>query len=604
MFQTFDETAATSEVPGRVAALRGLLRKGRLDAFLVPRGDEHRGEYVAASSERLKWLTAFSGSAGMAVVGLKTAALFVDGRYTVQAPQQTDTRLFEILQVPEARMSDWLIANLAKKAVVGFDPMLHSIDEIERLKAALKPHDIRLRTVSRNPVDRAWGKSRPAAPAEPVMVHPLSLAGASAADKIAAVQAELAKQGQDAALLTMPDSVCWLLNIRGSDIPHTPVVLAFAIVPRRGKVELFVDPGRVDRAAAAHLKPVARLFKREGLKDRLQACKAAGKRVRVNAETAAHWFAQKLGNRLIARGTDPCVRPKAIKNSAEIKGMRGAHKRDATAMCRFLAWFDRESAAGKLDEIGAAQQLEAFRRDTGKLKEISFDTISGSGANGAIVHYRVNVQTNRRIGRNELYLVDSGAQYSDGTTDITRTIATGRPSAEMRRNFTLVLKGHIAIANARFPVGTRGIDLDPLARHALWQHGLDFDHGTGHGVGSYLSVHEGPQSISKRGMVALEAGMIISNEPGYYKMGAYGIRLENLVLVQPPSRPATGDREMLSFETLTFAPFDRRLIEIELLSPTELDWINGYHRQVFEMVASDLDNEDKHWLRSATDALK
>ncbi|MGI9480045.1 MAG: M24 family metallopeptidase [Hyphomicrobiaceae bacterium] len=605
MFQTFDETAATEAVADRVAGLRGKMRQERVDAFLVPRGDEHRGEYVAAASERLKWLTAFSGSAGMAAVALKSAALFVDGRYTVQAPQQTDTALFKVLQTPAAKISDWLIGSLKSGHVVGYDPWLHSIQEIEQLTETLKPHGIKLRLLARqNLIDQVWGDDRPPRPNKPVTVHPQARAGKSPADKIAQVQEILAEAGQDAVLLTMPDSICWLFNIRGSDIPHTPVVLAFAIIPRRGKAELFIAPERLDEAATAHLKPVAKLLDPSALKARLAALKSAEKTVRLSLATAAFWFQSKLGKKLIAPGEDPCLQLKAIKNAAEIKGMRAAHQRDAVAMCRFLAWFDREAAGGKLDEITAARQLEVFRRESNKLKEISFDTISGAGPHGAIVHYRVNVDTNRVIERNELFLVDSGGQYEDGTTDITRTIATGKPSADMRRHFTLVLKGHIAIARARFPVGTRGLDLDPLARMALWQHGLDFDHGTGHGVGSYLSVHEGPQSISKRGDVALQPGMIISNEPGYYREGAYGIRIENLILVEPAKRLKGGDRDMLSFETLTFAPIDRRLIETELLSDEECAWLNAYHAQVFEIVSGKLDADDRTWLRDATRPLR
>ncbi|MFY0611070.1 MAG: aminopeptidase P family protein [Hyphomicrobiaceae bacterium] len=604
MFQTFDETAATEEVAGRVAGLRDKMRSERLDAFLVPRGDEHRGEYVAPASERLKWLTAFSGSAGLAAVGLKSAALFVDGRYTVQAPQQTDTSVFDVLQAPAAKASDWLIKSLKSGDVVGFDGWLHSIQEIEQLSETLKPHGIKLKPLARqNPIDQIWGASRPPPPANPVTVHAQSRAGQSAVDKMAQIQKALVEAGQDAVLLTMPDSICWLFNIRGSDIPHTPVVLAFAIVPKRGKAELFIAPGRLDDAVRAHLKPVAKLVDPAKLKNRLAALKSAGKTLRLSTATGAFWFQSKLGKKLIVPGADPCLKLKAIKNPAEIKGMRSAHQRDAVAVCRFLAWFDREAAVGKLDEITAARQLETFRRETNKLKEISFDTISGSGPHGAIVHYRVNVETNRVIGRNELFLVDSGGQYEDGTTDITRTIATGKPSADMRKHFTLVLKGHIAIAMARFPVGTRGLDLDPLARVALWQHGLDFDHGTGHGVGSYLSVHEGPQSISKRGDVELEPGMIISNEPGFYKEGAYGIRIENLVLVEPATRLKGGDRDMLSFETLTFAPIDRRLIETELLSDAERAWLDAYHAQVFETVAGKLDTVDTEWLRDATQPL-
>jgi Xaa-Pro aminopeptidase len=600
MFQSYDETAQTEAVAGRVAALRDAMRKAKIDVFLVPRGDEHRGEYVAPSSERLKWLTAFSGSAGLAVVGLEAAALLVDGRYTVQAPQQTDTRLFEVLQTPERRLKDWLIEHLSGGDVVGYDPWLHSIAEIEDLTDALKPYEIKLKALPRNPIDQLWGSDRPQPPSGPVTVQPEDLAGTSARDKVGAVQKTLTDEGQDAALLTLPDSICWLLNIRGSDVPHTPLVLAFALVPKRGKAELFIDRGRVGEEAAAHLKAVAKLAKPESLKARLAELKSSGKTVRVSKAHAAQWFLRQLGSKAIAFGGDPCIRPKAIKTQAEIEGARAAHARDAVAFSRFLAWFDANAPSGQLDEIAAAKKLEWFRAETNQLREISFDTISGAGANGAVVHYRVNVDTNRPIREGDLYLVDSGAQYVDGTTDITRTIAVGTPSKEMRRDFTLVLKGHIAIAQARFPAGTRGVDLDPLARAALWQHGLDYDHGTGHGVGSYLSVHEGPQSISKRGETVLEAGMIISNEPGYYKEGAYGIRIENLILVEPVSAVEGGDRQMHSFETLTFAPIDRALIDTRLLSPAEISWLDAYHARVFEMVSPHLAPKDVQWLHEAT----
>ncbi len=605
MFQTFDETAATGEVAGRVAGLRQLLTKAGVAAFLVPRGDEHRGEYVAPASERLKWLTAFSGSAGMAVIATRKAALFVDGRYRVQARQQTDIRLFEIRSVPDETLSDWLIETLGEGDAVGFDPWLHSIDEIELLGAKLKLKGISLKALARNPIDRLWGVEQPPPPANPIIIQPLTRAGRKAEDKIGDVQTALADAGHDAVVLTMPDTICWLFNIRGSDVAHTPVVLAFAIVPRRGKPELFIDPERLDGNVLAYLKPLARLSNPAALKARMADLKRAGKLVRLSPQSAAYWFARQLGGaKRIARGADPCLLPKAIKNRAEIKGIRQAHARDAVAMCRFLAWFDREAASGRLDEIAAVRQLEDFRRETGKLKEISFDTIAGSGPHGAIVHYRVNVATNRQINKGELFLIDSGGQYADGTTDITRTIAVGTPSAEMRRHFTLVLKGHIAIATAMFPKGTRGMDLDPFARAALWRHGLDFDHGTGHGVGSYLSVHEGPQSISKRGEVALQPGMVISNEPGYYKEGAYGIRIENLVLVEEPAKPDDGERDMLSFETLTFAPIDRRLIDSQLLSKAEVAWINDYHGKVRVVVSEALEPADRDWLEAATAPLR
>jgi Xaa-Pro aminopeptidase len=603
MFQTFDETALTNAIAPRVAQLRQAMATLRIDAFLVPRGDRHRGEYVAAHDERLKWLTAFSGSAGLAIVAARSAVLFVDGRYTVQARQQTDTSLFEIQQVPAAKTADWLQGALGTGQTVGFDPWLHSIDEIEQLEAALKSKGIRLKALPRNPIDKIWGADQPPPPAAPVVAHPLSRAGRSAEEKIADVQAALAAAGEDAIVLTLTDSVAWLFNIRGSDIPHTPAVLAFAIVPAEGRASLFVEHERLGEAHARQLEEVADLVPPEALTDNIDALKAAGKRVRLNPATAAYWFSRRLGEKCVSRGPDPCQRAKAIKNAAEIKGTRAAHHRDGVAVCRFLAWFDREAPPGRLDEIKAASELEAFRAETGKLKEISFDTIAGSGPNGAIVHYRVNTESNRRIGRGELFLVDSGAQYADGTTDVTRTIAIGRPKPEMRTHYTLVLKGHIAIATAVFPEGTRGVELDPLARQALWRHGLDYDHGTGHGVGSYLSVHEGPQSISRRGEAVLEAGMIISNEPGFYLEGAYGIRIENLVLVNPPQKPEGGDRAMLSFETLTLAPFDRRLIDTKLLTGEEKAWVDAYHKRVMAEVGPELDAADRRWLEGATKRL-
>ncbi len=601
MYQSFETNSATHAVPDRLSDLRELLNKSKLDGFLVPRGDEHRGEYVAPASERLAWITGFTGSAGFAAITSSKAALFVDGRYTVQAKVQTPGRLYEYLPIPGSTYADWLIKTLGKSGgTIGYDPWLHSIAEIARASEQLSQHNVRLKAVARNPIDRIWGKDRPAPPLEPVIVQPVSLAGESAEDKIKRLQQELVEAGQDAAILTAPDSICWLLNVRGSDVAHNPVVLCFAILPAKGKVELFIAPEKLHDEAKAHLKASAKLFAPYDLKARLQALKEAGKTVRVHRETCPVWIGRQLGgDRTIVDGSDPCLLPKAIKNKVEIRGMRTAHKRDAVAICQFLAWLDKEAGKGQVDEIQAAQQLESFRTRTNKLKEISFDTISGSGPNGAIVHYRVTNDTNRRLGRGELYLVDSGAQYADGTTDITRTVSIGKPSEEMRDRFTRVLKGHISLATALFPEGTRGVDLDPFARRALWDAGLDFDHGTGHGVGSYLSVHEGPQSISKRSMVELKPGMIISNEPGFYKEGAFGIRIENLVLVQPAKKPGGGDRAMMSFETLTFAPIDHRLVDVVLLTDAERAWLNDYHARVLAEVGPRLGAEERAWLEDA-----
>ena len=607
-FQSFVDQAEPGAGAPRVARLRRWMRtqSPRLAGVLVPRADEHQGEYVAPYAERLKWLTGFSGSAGLAIVLARRAALFVDGRYTLQAREEVDTDLFEILQVPKEKPSRWLgeaLGKAGKGARIGFDPWLHSLAEIERLAAVLQSRGVRLVPLARNPVD-AIRAGRPPPPLNPVEPHPLRYAGRKAADKIADIARGLAEAGEQAAILSLPDSIAWLLNMRGSDIPHTPVAPCFAIVhaDSRRPVDLFIDRRKLDEAARAHLEGIARIHPRRALAGAVRALGRAGARVRLDPHRTPWWFARRLrrwGGE-ISRGEDPCLLPKAIKNRAEIEGARAAHIRDGVAMARFLAWLDVEAPKGRVDEIAAARRLEALRRESGCLREISFDTISGAGHHGAIVHYRVTTRTNRKLGRGTLYLVDSGAQYPDGTTDVTRTVAIGRPTAEMRSRYTLVLKGHIAIATARFPEGTRGADLDGFARRALWEAGLDYDHGTGHGVGSYLSVHEGPQAISKRGTAELKPGMILSNEPGYYKEGAYGIRIENLVLVTEPAPMRGGERPVMGFETLTLVPFDRRLIRAEMLSAAERAWVDAYHARVRKAIASRLSGKARAWLEAAT----
>lgn len=600
MLQTFHSLSEPERVAERVKALRAFMAKAKIDAVLVPRSDEHQGEYVPACAERLHWLTGFSGSAGIAVVGKKAAVLAIDGRYTVQAAAETDTTIFDVSLLLRPKLADWLIANVAKGGTIGFDPWNHTAGEINRLTAALAPKGIKLKALSKNPIDVLWGKERPKPPQNPVIAQPLAFAGRTAADKISELQTRLKQDGQSAVILTLPDSICWLFNIRGSDVAHNPVVLAFAIVPASGKAELFIAPDRLDSEARANVAPVAKLLAPAKLAERVKELKTKSKRVRLDPETAAYWFEQKLGSKLISRGQDPCIVPKAIKSDAEVVGARAAHVRDGHAVVRFLAWLDDWASDGTLDEITAVQKLEEFRRDTNMLRDVSFPTISGSGPNGAIVHYRVSEETNRRVTPGELFLIDSGGQYPDGTTDITRTIAVGKPSEDMQRHFTAVLKGHIAVATARFPKGTRGIDLDPFARRALWQIGADFDHGTGHGIGSYLSVHEGPQSISRAGMAPLHPGMLISNEPGYYKVGEYGIRIENVVLVTMPETVEGGDRETMAFETLTLAPIDRRLILADMLEKSERDWLNAYHKRVYDTLAQGLDPSTRNWLKQAT----
>ena len=602
MFQDFSSTSDPTLGVAGIARLRDLMAKLGVDAVLVPRADEHMGEYVPPSAERLQWLTGFTGSAGLAIIGRRFASLFVDGRYTLQAATQVDGATVDVIEIPETDPWTWLARRLGRATTVGYDPWLHTTTSVRQLAEKLKAKEIALKPLASNPVDRVWGTQRPAVPLGSVIVQPLQYAGKPASEKLADIQKGLETDGQDAAILTLPDSIAWAFNIRGSDVKHNPTALAFAIVHVRGKPELFIDKRKLDRDARAHLSSIARLREPDELEERVQALRSAKRRVRLDHGTAAHWFRRKLGERsaLVIDGRDPCILPKARKNDTEIDGARAAHVRDGIAMARYLAWLDRQAPSGDLDEIAAVQQLESFRAETQALREISFDTISGSGPNGAIVHYRVSEQSNRRLAAGELFLVDSGAQYQDGTTDVTRTVAIGTPTAEMRERFTLVLAGHIAIATARFPKGTTGAHIDAFARRALWDRGLDFDHGTGHGVGSYLSVHEGPQSISKRGHVAIEPGMIISNEPGYYKTGAYGIRIENLLLVTPPENINGGDRAMLGFETLTLVPIDRRLIDPNLLSAAALAWLNGYHARVRVVISPGLSSEDRAWLDAAT----
>ncbi len=601
MFQSFEEISSPAAVPERVTALRRELKSRKLKGFLVPHSDEHQDEFLPPSAERLRWLTGFTGSAGAAIVLENAAALFVDGRYPLQARAQTDISVFEVLQTPQTKASKWLADRLPKGGAIGYDPNLHTIKEIERLTESLGKAGITLQPQETNPIDLLW-QDRPAPPSAPVVPQGPELAGRSAKEKISELQETLKREKTDAVLLTLLDSIAWLFNIRGGDISHSPLVLAFALVPSRGKPLLFIDPAKIGDNVRGHLKDAAELLAPDALAGRLATLGQKGGRIRLDPETTPVRFAQVLeaaGAKIVA-GDDPCILPKAIKNAAEMAGARAAHIRDGAAMARFLAWLDKHSALGRVDEISAAMKLEEFRRDTGELKDLSFDSISAAGPHGAVVHYRPTTATNLKLKPRSLYLIDSGAQYADGTTDVTRTIAIGSPSTAMRRHYTLVLKGHIGVASAKFPKGTRGQDIDPFARRPLWEAGLDFDHGTGHGVGSYLSVHEPPQRISRTGSVELQPGMILSNEPGLYREGEYGIRLENLVLVTPPKPIKGGTREMLGFETLTLVPFDRRLIDPALLTQDELAWLNAYHAEVRRKIAPLLKGADRSWMREAT----
>jgi Xaa-Pro aminopeptidase len=600
MFQTFDDTAEPQLSRERVAGIRQKMQELGIDAYVVPRSDEFQGEYVAPSSERLRWLTGFSGSAGLCIVTRDQAVLFTDGRYTIQARQQVDPAIFSIVHSVEEPPHQWLAKNLAPGSVVGYDPWLTTAEAAERLRKACTECGAVLKAVEPNLVDSLW-QDRPSAGAEPVSVHPAQFAGRVASEKIADIGAELEKAKADATVLTLPDSVAWLLNIRGRDVPHTPIVLAHAIVRQAGRAELFIEPSRLPEDVAAHLARVADVQRPAELKAALQRLGQEGLRVLVDPEWAADAIVSALqsGGAEIVKGKDPCLLPKARKNATEREGARSAQRRDGIAMARFLHWFDMEAPGGALDEIAAVTALERFRRDSGVLKDVSFDTIAGAGEHAAIPHYRVSTRSNLAIKPDQVFLIDSGAQYEDGTTDVTRTVIVGEPSAEMRDRFTRVLRGLIAISRLHFPKGTMGGHIDAFARSALWSAGLDYDHGTGHGVGSYLSVHEGPARLSKSDRMVLEPGMILSNEPGYYKEGAFGIRIENLIMVSEPMPIAGGERPMMGFETLTLVPIDLRLVEPALLDEGERDWLNAYHQRVHREISPFLNEAERHWLDNA-----
>ena len=601
-FQSFDDSSERAQSAARVAALRGELKRRGLDGFVVPRADRQQNEYLPASEERLAWLTGFTGSAGAAVVLADRAALFADGRYSVQAATQVDGKIFSIEHLVEHPPEQWLEQNLGKGAKLGYDPWLHTSDQVEKLRKAAASAGAELVAVDSNPIDALW-RDRPAPPAGAATLRELKLAGEAAPDKLKRIRVELKKIRADALLVSDPQNVAWAFNIRGADVTHTPLALAFALIPQDGRPSLYIEAAKLDNQVRHAIEEFSDVRVPEDLTRDLD--KLNGKVVRLDQASASDALTRLLTDTggKPQRGTDPIALLKATKNHAEIVGSRAAHKRDGVAMARFLTWFDKEASSGKLTEIDAVAALESFRRDTGALKDISFPTIAGAGPNGAIVHYRVTRASNRRIGTNELFLIDSGAQYEDGTTDITRTVIVGEPSEEMRDRFTRVLKGHIAIATAVFPENTSGAQLDPLARTALWQAGLDFDHGTGHGVGSYLSVHEGPARISKLGTVALRRGMILSNEPGYYKTAAYGIRIENLVLVIAAPEPVGAEKPLNAFETLTLAPIDRRLIEMRMLTTKERVWLDSYHARVHEVIGPLVDKPTRTWLTAATRSL-
>ena len=596
--QSFDESTDSSQGPVRIAALRRKLVELQLDGFVVPRSDEHQNEYVPPSEERLAWLTGFGGSAGTAVVLADEASLFVDGRYTVQVREQVDTAAITPRHSVDEPLETWLANALKQGQALGYDPRLHTISEVERLAGAAKRAGASLKPVEINPIDAIW-PDRPQPPLAPVVMHDEALAGEAAASKLGRIREKLARDKADAVFTNDAHAVAWAFNIRGGDVAHTPLPLSFVFIPREGEPTVFVDGRKLSNAVRDELSALAIVAEPSRLDDIL-AKAAAGKTVRLDPATVVDRFARTIegAGGTIQKGADPIALLRAVKNAAEQAGARAAHVRDGAAVTRFLAWLDEKAPSGGETEISAAEALERFRAEHGLLKDLSFPSISSAGPNAAIPHYRVTRASNRPIEPG-FFLIDSGAQYLDGTTDITRTVAVGEPTALMRDRYTRVLKGHIAIAEARFPKGVSGAQLDSFARASLWAAGTDFDHGTGHGVGSYLSVHEGPQRISKLGTTPLEPGMILSNEPGYYKAGAFGVRIENLVVVAPVEIPGA-ERPMLGFETLTLAPIDTRPIERTLLTAREIAWLDDYHARVRETLSPLVDDKTRSWLEDAT----
>jgi Xaa-Pro aminopeptidase len=605
MFQSFDSAGDPSVGKPRVAKLREWLAANGLDGFLVPRADEHQGEYVPARAARLRWLTGFSGSAGIALILAKRAFVFVDGRYTLQVRAEVDLDIFSIESLVDNPPPVWIRSNLARGTRLGFDPWLHTASEVKALQASADKVGAELVAVEKNPIDIIWD-DQPEPPVSPVKIHPIAFAGELAKDKLARLAAAIAKDGATHAVLTDPSSIAWAFNIRGNDVPHTPLALGFAILAADGKHQLFMDSRKFSREVAAYLTQLTGLSEPEAFEAAIATLAASGAKIALDPILAAdklRMLVEENGGIVIA-AADPARIPRATKNRAEIEGSRAAHRRDGAAVAKLLCWLDRQQP-GSLDEIAVVTKLEECRRLIGEetqmpLRDVSFDTISGAGPNGAIMHYRVSRATSRKLAEGELFLLDSGAQYQDGTTDITRTVPVGQPTEEMRERYTLVLKGLIGISTLRFPAGTRGSEIDAVARMALWQRGLDYAHGTGHGVGSYLAVHEGPQRIARTGTEKLLEGMMLSNEPGYYKEGHYGIRLENLIVVDPADSLPGGDIAMHGFETLTLAPFDSRLLRPDLMTRDELLWLDAYHARVLEEIGPMLDGEVLAWLEKAT----
>ena len=588
-----------SEIATKLFALRTEIAAAGLDGFLVPMADEYQSEYVPASAQRVAFLSGFTGSAGFIVVLKDNAAFFTDSRYTLQAAQQVPQDLFALLDSVVKSPLQWLEENLGKGAKLGYDPWLHSAEGVERLKMIATKVEAEIVSVTRNLIDIIW-RDQPAAPLALIHSYALTYAGKASVDKRTAIAEGLRKKNLGAVIITDPASVAWLLNVRGGDVPHTPLPLSRVILREDATALWFVDPRKITETLSVHLGDRVEILSPDHFQAALDTLARQEKPVLLDPSHAASWITDYLrgAGGKIENGEDPCELPKAIKNTTEIDGMRGAHRRDGAALVRFFAWL--ETHWKELTEIGVEQKLASFREANHLYREPSFDTIAGAGEHGAIVHYRATKESDAALQTGQLLLLDSGGQYLDGTTDVTRTVALGTPSAEMRDRYTRVLKGHIALASIRFPEGTTGAELDVLARQYLWEVGLDYGHGTGHGVGCYLGVHEGPQSISKRNKVPLKVGMVLSNEPGFYKAGHYGIRIENLQTVVEILGLPCSERKIFGFEPLTLVPFDRKLIEESMLSESEVKWTNAYHARVSAVLRPMLDGEAVAWLEQAT----
>ncbi len=602
MFQTFEPVSDRSFAGKHLPLLRAEMKKQNLDGFVIPHDDEYQNEYIPDYAERLMWATGFSGSAGSSIIFHDTAFMFTDGRYTLQVRQQADSDFFDYVSVEDLTPAAWLGANAKKGARIGYDPMLLTPASKKRFEKAAEKAGFELVAVSENPIDAAWA-DQPAPPSAPIIPHDIEFAGRSSEEKRKEIASAIEEAGADAALITAPPSIAWLFNIRGGDVSRSPLPLGRAVLHKDGRATLYVAPEKVDNQLPGHLGDDVDIRPESDVEAALETLGGKNLRVAIDPMLAPVKYVEglKRAGAEVIDLTDPCALPRAAKNDIEVEGARSAHIRDGVAVTQFLHWLATEAQSGDIDEITAAKKLEAFRTSSDMLRDLSFDTISGAGGNSALPHYRVSTESNIKLDRGTLYLVDSGGQYPDGTTDITRTVPIGDATDEMRDRFTRVLKGHIALATIKFPAGTTGHQLDILARRPMWEAGLDYDHGTGHGVGSFLGVHEGPQRIAKApNDQALKPGMILSNEPGFYKEGEFGIRIENLIVVTQPKSVTGGDREMMEFETITLAPINLDLVNTEILTEDERQWLNNYHARVRDKLAEALPKAIKSWFEEAT----